>query len=102
MRLKASVTFFSDINSAELEILPSQNINEGDSLTLFCKVDGTLPVSYAWFKNAKIITGAERNILILENTQRTGAGQYRCSATNNAGNKLTKEENVVVNCKFLI
>lgn len=61
----------------------------GDTITLYCSVTSTVPVSVSWTRNGTPIPGATQNSLTLTLTA-AAAGDYRMIATNVAGTAMSR------------
>ncbi|GFS44506.1 titin [Nephila pilipes] len=81
------------------------NIGLGDPVDLICSIrKGSLPVTFTWFQNSKIITNSSKqNIKITNNPRRSvfnieslnseSIGNYTCQAINNIG---SDDESILV------
>ena len=84
-----------------MTILPSCTTYEGGSITLSCGVEGTLPISYQWYKNNGIIKNGTTNVVILNSLHRNASGYYKCLVLNRVGGKSTVQEYIDVYCKIV-
>ena len=58
----------------------------GGNASLSVIATGTTPLSYQWYKDSIILTGATSNILTLNSVNNVNDGTYRCVVTNAFGN----------------
>ncbi|XP_016128356.1 B-cell receptor CD22 isoform X1 [Sinocyclocheilus grahami] len=70
----------------------SENIKEGDSVTLSCTSTGRPDVSFSWFKKEKIEKYQQMSDLTLINVKQEDSGEYYCEAKNKHG---AKESNII-------
>jgi pectate lyase len=63
----------------------SQSVNLGDSVTLAIQATGTAPLSYQWFKNDALVSGATTASLAFASAQASDVGTYTVTVTNSAG-----------------
>ncbi|KAL1261113.1 hypothetical protein QQF64_008940 [Cirrhinus molitorella] len=63
----------------------SENVKEGDSVTLSCTSRGRPDVSFTWFKNEKIEESQKMSDLKLINVKPEDSGEYYCEAKNEYG-----------------
>lgn len=63
----------------------SQIVQEGDSVTLAGDALGTAPLVYQWNHNGQPISGANSNVLALENITPADLGDYTLTITNACG-----------------
>jgi len=78
--------------------LPS--VTEGDNVTVYCKASGIPPPTASWIKvgSGQRFNGSE---LMFTNINRSGAGEYRCEASNECGN-ASETASIDVQCKFIV
>ena len=68
----------------------------GSSLSFGIAADGTLPISYQWYKNGQVISGAtSKNVTITSSLQSTDFGNYSCEATNAFGTAFCTEITII-------
>jgi PKD repeat protein len=60
----------------------SQTLCEGSSPTLSVTANGTAPITYQWYNNSGLITGATNNTYSINSIDTSDAGNYYCVATN--------------------
>ncbi len=79
----------------------SEDVKEGDSVTLSCSSRGRPDVSFTWFKNRiNIENSPQMSELKLINVKPEDSGKYYCEAKNKLG---ANESNIIiidVKCKF--
>ena len=63
----------------------SQTVDVGASVTLTVSASGTAPLSYAWYKNDTLVTGATSASLTFNPVAATDAGSYVVVVSNSAG-----------------
>ena len=90
---------FVDLDDPLLFVFPS-TANEGESITFSCRVIGTEPITYSWYKDNEKLIGEDRNVYVLNKVSRAGEGVYKCIATNNMGKKSIPGKIIKVSCKF--
>ncbi|XP_030853395.1 hemicentin-1 isoform X1 [Strongylocentrotus purpuratus] len=78
------------------------NVTQGDSVTLPCNVRGTPPPQISWFKDNLPLPEAGRNFyvntdggLVIQQMSVAEEGQYRCVASNIAGN-VSKDVRITI------
>uniref|UniRef100_A0A673H9T9 B-cell receptor CD22-like n=1 Tax=Sinocyclocheilus rhinocerous TaxID=307959 RepID=A0A673H9T9_9TELE len=62
----------------------SENVKEGDSVTLSCTSTGRPDVSFKWFKKEKTEKAQQMSDLTLISVKPEDSGEYYCEAENNA------------------
>ena len=60
----------------------NQAVDEGTSTSLSVAATGTAPISYQWYFNGQVISGATANSLTFSSAATTDAGNYYCVVTN--------------------
>ncbi|CAN2390869.1 Sialic acid binding Ig-like lectin 1, partial [Pristimantis euphronides] len=73
--------------SAQLIVAPSEEIHEGQSVTLSCEVPRMESVTYTWYKNNKWLHEGPEKTYILDNVSRSETGFYHCLANHRSGNR---------------
>lgn len=63
----------------------SQSIPFGNSVTFITTATGTAPLTYQWYRNGSIISGATSNMYSFTTSSVNEAGNYYCRVTNTAG-----------------
>ncbi|KAK7172120.1 hypothetical protein R3I93_004425 [Phoxinus phoxinus] len=63
----------------------SENVKEGDSVTLSCDSRGRPDVTFSWFKNEKLEKSQQTSDLKLNNVKPEDSGKYYCEAKNKHG-----------------
>ncbi|KAL1261115.1 hypothetical protein QQF64_008942 [Cirrhinus molitorella] len=76
----------------------SENVKEGDSVTLSCTSRGRPDVSFTWFKNEKIEESQQMSDLKLINVKPEDSGEYYCEAKNEYG--AEKSNRIKINVKY--
>lgn len=78
------------------------NVTQGDSVTLPCNVRGNPPPQISWFKDNLPLPEAGRNFyvntdggLVIQQMSVAEEGQYRCVASNIAGN-VSKDVRITI------
>ena len=88
VRLYASDSIYQDLN-------PKTNVLSGDSLTLIVKAMGN-ELTYQWYKNLKMISGAMNPNLVIPNAKNTDNGQYYCIVSGTCNEDTSALTNVTV------
>jgi PKD repeat protein/Leucine-rich repeat (LRR) protein len=63
----------------------SQTLNQGSTITFSVEVSGAAPLSYQWYKNGSIISGATSSIYTKSNVQQVDTGSYTVRISNSWG-----------------
>ena len=72
----------------------SETVLTNTKVTLSVTADGTLPITYTWFKNnVQVATGTS---LVFNTIQTSDAGTYKVTATNTAGSTDSNNATVIV------
>jgi len=72
----------------------SETVLTNTKITLTVTADGTLPITYTWFKNSvQVATGSS---LVINSVQASDAGTYKVTATNLAGSTDSNNATIVV------
>ncbi|CAJ0964313.1 unnamed protein product [Ranitomeya imitator] len=89
-----------DVNSARIIVSPSQDIKEGEAVTLTCEVPGARPedVHYSWFKNSILIKDSSVKSLNFPAVSTNVAGYYYCKVENEKGSDSSPT--VIINVKY--
>jgi hypothetical protein len=74
----------------------SQSLVAGQDLSFTTLVEGTLPLSYQWFKNGAALAGQTKNNLDLGPAVFANAGSYQLRASNPAGTNFSSTAVVTV------
>ena len=90
-----------DLDTPLLEVSPSSNVNEGQSVVFKCKSQGTLPVAYQWYKNTNLLNETTE-VLIINKLITGDQGNYFCTASNAAGRKESRNLYLTTQCKYMI
>ncbi len=69
------------------------SVHTGDSFSLVCEANSTLPVTYKWRQNGKYIN-QDTNVLLVSSAKISNGGIYYCEMSNNVG--TTRSENAIV------
>lgn len=75
----------------------SQTADSGDNITFTSLAGGSSPISYQWYKNGVIISGATSSSLQLTNVDAGDAGTYTVQATNACGTVVSNNATLNVN-----
>ncbi|XP_026137801.1 B-cell receptor CD22-like isoform X1 [Carassius auratus] len=70
----------------------SEDVKEGDSVTLSCTSRGQPDVSFSWFKKERIEKSQQMSDLKLNNVKPEDSGEYYCEAENKHG---VKKSNII-------
>ncbi|XP_026137798.1 B-cell receptor CD22-like isoform X4 [Carassius auratus] len=70
----------------------SEDVKEGDSVTLSCTSRGQPDVSFSWYKKERIEKSQQMSDLKLNNVKPEDSGEYYCEAENKHG---TQESNII-------
>ncbi|XP_073411190.1 sialoadhesin isoform X2 [Dendrobates tinctorius] len=86
--------------SARIIVSPSQDIKEGEAVTLTCEVPGARPedVIYSWFKNNILIKDSSVKSLNFPAVSTNVAGYYYCKVENEKGSDSSPP--IIVNVKY--
>ena len=98
LNLKCNHLYLSfDVEASVIQALINITVIEGENSSLTCHVSGTPMPSVSW---TELRTGdrTEGSIRSLLNVSRSGAGEYKCEASNFCGND-SKRTFVIANCK---
>lgn len=74
----------------------NQTVNEGQPVTCTVAVNGSLPLSYQWFKDNQPIAGATNDTLSFPAVLMTDAGEYSVQVTNLFPSSITSRKAVLV------
>ena len=75
---------------------------EGSSVTMTCKASGKPLPDVAWIRNGELeSSGKKAANLVLDNINRSDAGQYTCRA-NNSVEVTSINTTIVVHCKYIL
>ncbi|XP_052106699.1 hemicentin-1-like [Mytilus californianus] len=70
-----------------IAISPSPiSVNEDQTITAYCTVQGSPTITYIWFKGNSTTQFSDGYILQIPSSKRTDAGTYKCRASNTYGN----------------
>ena len=74
-----------------ISVNPASNtsVRIGDSFTLLCEANSTLPITYKWRRNGKYIINQYTNALLVSNAQISDNGIYHCEISNSVGTSKT-------------
>ena len=89
---------FLDLDTPLLEISPSSNVNEGQSAVFKCKSQGTLPVTYEWYKDNNILNETTE-VLMINKLIKGDQGNDFCAVSNEAGRKESRNSYLTIQCK---
>ena len=78
--------------------IQDKTVTEGDDVTLSCNASGMPSPMVSWIKVGSHMR-SNRNELVLANINRSGAGEYRCEASNECGN-ASQTAGIFVQCKL--
>ncbi|XP_073330765.1 platelet endothelial cell adhesion molecule isoform X2 [Pagrus major] len=99
-RLDAAVIV--PLSTADLIVIPdSRDISEGESLYLICRVDGTPPVTFKWYRVGSSlplhtnISNLNSSVHQVPSLSKVHSGRYYCEAYNRA-NKVVRSEPVEI------
>ncbi len=76
----------------------SQTVNAGVVVTLSSSVAGTVPITYQWYKDGGLISGATSPSHTLNPAYVADAGTYHVAVTNCAGGFVSTNAVLTVNC----
>lgn len=94
------ITFLPTVSLSKptLKVIPDlEEISEGDHLHLICSVEGTLPVTFRWYRSDKesplhVVTTDRNNVNYqIPVLSREDSGRYRCEAVNPANNTVCSD-----------
>ena len=74
-------------------------VRENTTFNIQCKINGSKPANYTWFKNGEALSTSKNSPLSFTVVKRAASGNYTCKATNAAGTKESAVTEVVVQCK---
>ncbi|MBO4714815.1 MAG: immunoglobulin domain-containing protein [Verrucomicrobia bacterium] len=75
----------------------SQTVNVGDSVTFSVTATGTEPLSYQWYKNSSMISGATSSSYTISSVNTSDAGSYFVVVSNSAGSVTSSVATLTVN-----
>ncbi|XP_066920779.1 hemicentin-1-like [Clytia hemisphaerica] len=78
------------LSTPQLSRRPSGDVIEGQTILLFCQVDGSEPITYSWFHKDVLIAGNSSWYVLQNVSTSTNDGGYRCTASNDASTKSSK------------
>lgn len=81
---------------------PSTTVCENNAVVFSITATGTAPISYQWYKNLSIITGATNATYSISSASTSDAGNYYCKATNSCGSDSSNISVLTVNTKPVI
>jgi hypothetical protein len=75
------------------------SVNKNNGLTAIFNVvaNGNAPITYQWYKNDVLITGATSDLLILTNITSNDVAAYKCKVENSFGSIFSNSANLTVN-----
>ena len=97
-----------------VSVSPSEEIEEGRSVTLNCSSDANPAAKYTWYKedprahlssfqkdgNQKLHPLTNKTQLVLSSIQSSDSGQYFCRAKNKLGKKRSTNISIDVKCEL--
>ncbi|MCF8297350.1 MAG: immunoglobulin domain-containing protein, partial [Saprospiraceae bacterium] len=100
----ASNLIILTVNTAPNVTQQSQNttVCQGQNVVFTNTVAGTQPITYQWYKNNGLISGAANSIFVIPSVDTTNAGYYYCKSTNICGDDSTSNINLTVNSPIMI
>src|SRR5438093_9678356 len=109
MKLKLlSLVVFSILSTTALAqpTIPSQptdqTANQGYSASFVLRAIGTAPLSYTWFFNQSLITGAMTNKLTITNAQPANAGDYFAIVSDSTGSVTSRVVKLTVVARAIL
>lgn len=75
----------------------SQTVCEGEDVTFSISANGAQPISFQWFRNGALISGASQNVYSISSVTAANAGNYTCVVTNGAGSSTSQTAVLTVN-----
>ncbi|XP_059369943.1 B-cell receptor CD22-like [Carassius carassius] len=88
-----NITLFVEYAPKEVKAtVSSEDVKEGDSVTLSCTSRGQPDVSFSWFKKERIEKSQQMSDLKLNNVKPKDSGEYYCEAENKHG---AEESNII-------
>ncbi|XP_077157431.1 sialoadhesin isoform X2 [Paroedura picta] len=83
----ATTTRFFGAQTARVVVSPSEEVPEGDRVTLTClaTLDPEEGTTYTWYKNARWLQEGRENLLVFPATVSSDAGIFYCMAKNKKG-----------------
>ena len=87
------------MSKVELSTEPSNTINEGDTILMFCNVKSSEALSYSWFHDGNLLQD-HLQYKIINSVQLKDQGKYRCVAKHPViGQKSSPFNEISANCK---
>lgn len=80
---------------------PSNEIEEGSSVTLACKSDANPAANFTWYKDGDQSPVSNRWKLCFSSIRSSDSGEYFCAAENILGRRTSESIFVVVICEIL-
>lgn len=74
----------------------SQMVNEGTGASMTVAATGTAPMSFQWYYNGQVISGATTSTLNFSSAQLVDAGTYYCQVSNPGSSANTSTASLVV------
>ncbi|XP_065644363.1 hemicentin-1 isoform X4 [Hydra vulgaris] len=91
-----SVGLKMSLSTPLLKVFPSGNINRGSSVFFTCSMNSNKPVTYAWYKNKKVLVDQFDQVLHLENVNINDSGEYKCTISNDIEMETSKSKKLDV------
>ncbi|XP_068130618.1 sialoadhesin isoform X2 [Hyperolius riggenbachi] len=77
------------VQTARMQVSPSGEIREGQSVTLTCQSPKTSNTSYTWYKNNRWLHESSQNALVLPRVSSSDTGSYHCLAKHQTGDSIS-------------
>ena len=98
-------TFVSlDLIKPTLLVSPSEEVNERSCVIMTCHAEGTLPITYAWYRGKVLLQQSLSSEVyqVVDVDRSNGSELYHCRASNDAGWKESTQKKIIVRCRLFV
>ena len=75
----------------------SQTVQYGDPVTFTLTATGSAPISFEWYKDNGLITGADQDVYSIQSASMSDAGMYHSVVSNACGTDTSAQAGLTVN-----
>ena len=96
-----ALLILSDLDKPVVGVSPASP-KEGDDITLTCQGTsngGTM--TYTWYHNDAVITGAARKTYVVLNGTKSNNGNYHCAINTTAFTKVSEKMMITLTCELI-